>query len=251
VIEVRGVGKRFTSRGTPIEGAALDDVTFAVPRGQALGIVGPGAAGKSVLLKMVAGLVRPDVGQVHVDGASLTVLDESSLSAARLRVGMLFQHNALFDFMDVGDNVAFPLRRTTRLAPAEIDLRVADRLARVGLAGFERRLPSSLSGGQRKRVGIARATITEAPVRLYDEPAAGLDPVSAQKIFDLLRREQRAAGATAILVSSDVDRLLTAVDRLVLLVRGRVAFDGTVDEARATEDPHVRQFLQGGAEGPL
>ena len=251
MIQVSGVGKRFARRHLPGDVAVLEEVSFRVPDGQVVGIVGPGASGKSVLLKIIAGLVRPDAGHVTVGQTQITGLGEIALAEARTRFGMLFQQNALFDFLNVGDNVAFPLRRTTSLPPAEIAERVAERLARVGLSGFESRLPEGLSGGQKKRVGIARATITEAPLRLYDEPAAGLDPVTSQKIFDLLRAEQQAARATAIMISSDVDRLLTAIDRLVMLVHGRVVFEGTVDEARTTGDPMVRQFLEGGTEGPL
>lgn len=252
MIEVVGVGKRFLKRGsTTHEAAVLEGVSFTVPAGQVTGIIGPGASGKSVLLKIIAGLVRPETGRVTVGATPITSLGEIALAAARTNLGMLFQQNALFDFMSVEDNVAFPLRRTTSLLPPEIAERVAERLSLVGLTGFERRMPEGLSGGQKKRVGIARATIAGAPVRLYDEPAAGLDPVTSQKIFDLLRREQHAAGATAIMISSDVDRLLTAVDRIVMLVRGRVVFDGTVDEARVTRDSMVRQFLEGGTEGPL
>lgn len=251
MIQVAGVVKSFPKRGGAAQEAVLADVSFTVPSGQVAGIVGPGASGKTVLLKIIAGLLRPEAGQVTVGETSISDLGEIALAQARTRFGMLFQQNALFDFMSVGDNVAFPLRRTTGLPEADVALRVAERLKLVGLGGFEARLPAGLSGGQKKRVGIARATITGAPVRLYDEPAAGLDPVTSQKIFDLLRREQREAGATAIMISSDVDRLLTAVDRLVMLVRGRVVFDGTVDEARATRDATVRQFLEGGTEGPL
>jgi len=251
VIRVSGVEKRFARRHLPGDEAVLQDVTFHVPDGQVVGIVGPGASGKSVLLKIIAGLVRPDAGQVTVGDTPITSLGEIALAQFRTRFGMLFQQNALFDFLNVGDNVAFPLRRTTSLSADEIAERVAERLGRVGLAGFETRDPSGLSGGQKKRVGIARATITDAPLRLYDEPAAGLDPVTSQKIFDLLRAEQQVAGATAIMISSDVDRLLSAIDRLVMLVRGRVVFEGTVDEAMSTPDPMVRQFLEGGTEGPL
>lgn len=244
MIEVHGVSKRFAS-------LVLDDVHLSVPKGSLVGLVGPGASGKSVLVKAITGLVRPDSGRIVVDGHELTALGELELQAARARFGMLFQQNALFDFMTVGDNVAFPLRRLTNLGEKEIRSRVADRLARVGLSGFEDRMPADLSGGQKKRVGIARATITGAPIGLYDEPAAGLDPVTSQKIFDLLREEQLASGATAIMISSDVDRLLSVVDRIVMLVRGRVVFDGPVDEARQSDNAMVRQFLRGETEGPL
>jgi phospholipid/cholesterol/gamma-HCH transport system ATP-binding protein len=164
---------------------------------------------------------------------------------------MLFQNNALFDFMTVEDNIAFPLRRLFRLSESEIAERVAERLKCVALPGFQTRWPAGLSGGQKKRIGVARATVTRAPLVLYDEPAAGLDPVTSQKIFDLLRSEQRASGATVIMVSSDLDRLLTVTDRVGMMYGGRLIFDGTTEEARAASDPIVHQFVHGKVDGPL
>lgn len=228
----------------------LEDVSFSVPTGCLYGLIGPGAAGKSVLLKALVGLV-PFNGEVSVLGDSLLGRDDAELMHVRRKVGMLFQNNALFDFMTVAENVGFPLTRLFDLEPDEIARRVSERLARVGLPGFERRMPAGLSGGQKKRVGVARATISNAEVVLYDEPAAGLDPVSSQKLFDLLREEQQRRNATVIMVSSDLDRLLTVTDRVGMLLRGRLIFDGTTDEARASGDPHVRQFVHGLVEGPL
>jgi phospholipid/cholesterol/gamma-HCH transport system ATP-binding protein len=164
---------------------------------------------------------------------------------------MLFQNNALFDFMTVGDNIAFPLRRLFDLPEPEVQQRVAERLACVSLPGFEERMPGGLSGGQKKRVGVARATVIQAPIVLYDEPAAGLDPVTSQKIFDLLRAEQQASGATVLMVSSDLDRMLTVTDRVGMMYKGRLIFDGTTAEAYASEDPFVHQFVHGIPEGPL
>jgi phospholipid/cholesterol/gamma-HCH transport system ATP-binding protein len=164
---------------------------------------------------------------------------------------MLFQNNALFDHLTVFENIAFPLRRLYQLPEAEIEERVRERLACVGLSGFEGRLPGGLSGGQKKRVGVARATVARAPIVLYDEPAAGLDPVTSQKIFDLLRAEQRSANATVMMVSSDLDRLLTVTDRVGMLHKGELVFDGTTEEARASTDERVRQFVHGLTEGPL
>jgi phospholipid/cholesterol/gamma-HCH transport system ATP-binding protein len=178
-------------------------------------------------------------------------MSEAELARHRRNIGMVFQNNALFDFMTIGENVAFPLRRLLRLDASEIAERVAERLARVGLSGFEGRMPAGLSGGQKKRAGIARATITRAPIVLCDEPAAGLDPVTSQKIFDLLRAEQRASAATVVMVSSDLDRLLTVTDRVGMMYRGELIFDGTTDEARACAEPRVRQFVHGLTEGPL
>jgi phospholipid/cholesterol/gamma-HCH transport system ATP-binding protein len=164
---------------------------------------------------------------------------------------MLFQNNALFDFMTVADNVAFPLRRLFDLDEATIHSRVVERLGRVGLPGFEARLPAGLSGGQKKRVGVARATITDAPFLLYDEPAAGLDPVSSQKLFELLREEQRSKQSTVVMVSSDLDRLLSVTDRVGMLLDGELIFEGTTAEARASSNPYLHQFIRGDVEGPL
>jgi phospholipid/cholesterol/gamma-HCH transport system ATP-binding protein len=228
----------------------LRHVDLEVPRGCLYGLVGPGASGKSVLLKCLAGLLRPSKGKVYVLGSDVAALDEAGLAALRQRMGMLFQNNALFDFMTVADNIGFPLRQ--RGTPeASVRPRVLERLERVGLHGFEDRLPARLSGGQKKRVGVARATVASAEVLLYDEPAAGLDPVTSQRIFDLLRAEQRASGATVVMVSSDLDRLLPVTDRIGVLLEGRLAFDGPHEAARACSDRAVAQFVTGSPDGPL
>ena len=244
MIEVTKVWKRYAA---PV----LRDVTLTVPTGCLYGLIGPGAAGKSVLLKCLAGLLRPDRGAVAVCGSELGSLDEVSLQAVRNRIGMLFQNNALFDHLTVAENIAFPLRRRGVSDEAVIADRVADRLRAVSLAGFEDRLPGGLSGGQKKRVGVARATVTRAEVVLYDEPAAGLDPVTSQKIFDLLRREQQESGATVLMVSSDIDRLLTITDRVGMMLDGSLIFDGTTAEAQASAHPVVKQFVHGEVDGPL
>jgi phospholipid/cholesterol/gamma-HCH transport system ATP-binding protein len=245
VIEIDGLTKSFG--GMPV----LRGVRLTVPKGCLYGLIGPGASGKSVLLKMITGLMRPDQGRVLVDGKDVHRMSELELQEFRLRFGMLFQNNALFDYMTVGENIAFPLRRLFNLPEEEIDARIAERLKVVSLPGFEERMPSGLSGGQKKRVGVARATISQAEIVLYDEPAAGLDPVTSQRIFELLRHEQRAAGATVIMVSSDLDRLLTVTDRVGMLYKGRLIFDGTTEEAKTSTNPYVRQFVHGLTEGPL
>jgi len=229
----------------------LRGVKLFVPKGCLYGLIGPGASGKSVLLKMVAGLVRPERGHVLVEDRDIHAMSELELAQFRLKYGMLFQNNALFDYMTVGDNIAFPMRRMTRMSEAEIQEKVAERLKVVSLPGFESRMPAGLSGGQKKRIGVARATVSNAPIVLYDEPAAGLDPVTSQRIFELLRKEQRAANSTVIMVSSDLDRLLTVTDRVGMLYRGRLIFDGTTEEAKASTEPRVRQFVHGLTEGPL
>jgi phospholipid/cholesterol/gamma-HCH transport system ATP-binding protein len=228
----------------------LRGIDLEIPRGCLYGLVGPGASGKSVLLKCLAGLIRPQAGTVQVLDRDVPALDEVGLSTLRQRMGMLFQNNALFDFMTVADNVAFPLRQRGA-SEARIAQRVAERLSRVGLSGFEGRLPSRLSGGQKKRVGVARATVAEAELLLYDEPAAGLDPVTSQRIFELLRAEQLAAGTTVIMVSSDLDRLLPVTDRIGVLLDGKLEFDGTAAAARISDNAAVRQFVTGSVDGPL
>lgn len=244
MIQVHGLSKSF---GHPV----LRDVTLSIPAGCLYGLVGPGASGKSLLLKMITALMRPDAGTVRVDGKDVLTLTELELSSFRLKFGMLFQNNALFDYLTVAENVAFPLRRLAQLDETEIARRVEERLAAVSLAEFAHRAPPSLSGGQKKRVGVARATVTRAPLIFYDEPAAGLDPVTSQKIFDLLRAEQESAKTTVIMVSSDIDRLLTVTDRVGMMYRGSLIFDGTTDEIRTSEDRYVKQFVHGLSEGPL
>ncbi|MCC6897865.1 MAG: ATP-binding cassette domain-containing protein [Polyangiaceae bacterium] len=244
MIELAGITKSF-------DRPVLRGVNLRVPDGCLYGLIGPGASGKSVLLKIIVGLIRPEAGTVTIRGRDIFAMSDLELQEFRKQIGMLFQNNALFDFMTVADNIAFPLRRLFDLPEEEVRQRVAERLQVVSLPGFEDRLPSGLSGGQKKRVGVARATVARAPIVLYDEPAAGLDPVTSQKIFDMLRAEQRAAGATVIMVSSDLDRLLTVTDRGGMMYRGQLIFDGTTREAQESADPYVHQFVHGIPEGPL
>jgi phospholipid/cholesterol/gamma-HCH transport system ATP-binding protein len=233
--------------GSPV----VHDVSLTVPSGKLYGLVGPGAAGKSVLLKVIPRLLSPSHGKVFVNDVDVGTLDQARLFELRKGVGMLFQNNALFDFMTVEENVAFPLKQLLGLTTESAAPRVRQRLRDVGLPGFEARYPAGLSGGQKKRVGVARATVTQAPIVLYDEPAAGLDPVSSQRLFDLLRKEQQANGTTVLMVSSDIDRLLPITDYVGMMLKGRLIFEGTTTEARQTTNPTMRQFLRGELQGPL
>ena len=239
MIRATGLTKAFG--GTPI----LRGIDVHVRRGHILGIVGPGGVGKSVLLKMLCGLLAPDAGQVQVDGQDLASLEGVPLARLRERFGFLFQNYALFDFMDVGDNVGFPLDQMGGLEPAEIRERVARRLAEVELPGVERLFANQLSGGMKKRVALARATIANAPILLYDDPTAGLDPVTSSKIFALVRRLHSPDGATVI-VSHDIDRMLPVCDEWLLLHEGRVWFHGDTAAVEASTDEVVRTFFQGG-----
>ncbi|MCB9564834.1 MAG: ATP-binding cassette domain-containing protein [Kofleriaceae bacterium] len=245
MIELAAVRKRFGRH------AVLDGIDLQVPTGARLGIIGPAASGKSVLLKLVCGLLRPDAGQVMIDGTDITERSEEGLAATRARIGFLFQNYALFDFMTVGDNVAFPLARRGGLAEDEIARRVSARLRAVGLAGNEAKMPAELSGGMKKRVGIARATIAHPEIVIYDEPTAGLDPVTTSKVYDLLRADQETTGATVIAVSSDVEALCRFVDTVAFLYQGKIRYQGAAQTLTDAPDPVVRQFVRGDLEGPL
>ncbi len=250
MIAVRGVNKSYRTAGGAIS-HVVKNLDLSVPEGCLYGLIGPGAAGKSVLLKLLTGLIKPDTGTIHVAGQDVTTLPDLELQKLRLKIGMLFQNNALFDHLTVDDNIAFPLRRLYDLPDEEVKARVEERLSCVALSGFGTRMPGGLSGGQKKRVGVARATITNAEIVFYDEPAAGLDPVTSQKIFELLRAEQRARNATVIMVSSDLDRLLTVTDRVGMMYKGELIFDGTTEEAKSSTHAYVKQFVHGLTEGPL
>jgi phospholipid/cholesterol/gamma-HCH transport system ATP-binding protein len=250
VIEVEDLHVSFGA-GSPGAKEVLRGVSFRVPAGCVYALIGPGAAGKSVLLKALAGLVRPHRGAVRIEGAEVSRMSEAELADIRKRIGMLFQNYALFDYLSVGENIAFPLRRLFRLPEDEIRARVAERLRRMALPGYEERSVGGLSGGQKKRVGVARATIARPPLLLYDEPTAGLDPVTSQKIYDLIREEQRDQGTTNVVISSDVKGLLSIADRVGMLHRGQLIFEGTVGEAMACDIPEVHQFVHGLPDGPL
>jgi phospholipid/cholesterol/gamma-HCH transport system ATP-binding protein len=229
----------------------LRGASLRANRAEILGLIGPHASGKSVMLRAMAGLVGADAGSVRVAGDELVGASNETLRRVQARIGMLFQNVALFDFMSVGENVAFPLRRRSTLAEDEIRQRVAMELAAVGLSGFEDRMPSGLSGGQKRRVGLARAAVTAPGVLLYDEPAAGLDPVTTSRTFSLLQEQCRRLGAALVVISSDIDRLLPVCQQVAMMHQGRVLFQGTVSSLRALSHPLIEQFLEGRTDGPL
>ncbi len=230
--------------------ALLTGVTLAIARGARIGIIGPAAAGKSLLVKVMAGLIPPTSGRLRLDGVDVTGWTEARLAPVRARIGMLFQNYALYDFLTVAGNVGFPLAQRGEPADA-IAPKVRDRLRAVGLAGSEDKLPSQLSGGMKKRAGIARATIAAPDLVLYDEPTAGLDPVTTSKVYDLLRADHDASGATAIAVSSDVAGLCTFVDEVIFIYQGRLAYRGPTATLAEAPDARVRQFVSGALDGPL
>ena len=245
MIRLVDVHKRF-DRSPLLRGVTLD-----IGAGTSLGIIGPAASGKSVLLKLVCGLMPADQGQIRIADQDIAAMDEDQLLPIRNRIGMLFQNYALFDFLSVADNVAFPLVQRGELPADEIQRRVHERLRQVGLAGSEHKMPAELSGGMKKRVGIARATVFRPDIVIYDEPTAGLDPVTTSKVYDLLRADKEETGCTVIAVSSDVRALAGFTDRIAMLLDGRIHYDGPAGGIADADDPVVRQFVRGELHGPL
>ena len=230
----------------------LSNIHWRIEAGSAWGIIGPPASGKSVLAKTLCGLFTPQAGNLLVDGTNLPKLPEPGRVNVRRKMGMLFQNNALFDFLRVWENVAFPLaRQNPELSRESLMEAAGARLRSVGLSGSEEKWPSELSGGMKKRVGIARATICNAPILLYDEPTAGLDPVTTSKIYDLLTNLRQQHASTVIAISSDIPALRGFVDNILFLHQGAVRYCGPESALDACEDPIVHQFVRGLTEGPL
>ncbi|MFQ5894639.1 MAG: ABC transporter ATP-binding protein [Nitrospinota bacterium] len=244
-IVIEGLYKSFD--GTRV----LRGLDLKVPEGQTTAIIGRSGEGKSVLLKHMIGLLCPDRGRVLVDGEDICTLRGRELNRVRRKFGMLFQQAALFDSMTVGQNVAFPLVEHTRLSRREIERVVREKLRLVGLGGLEARMPGQLSGGQRKRVGLARAIALEPEILLYDEPTTGLDPVLADAIDRLIRRMQERLRVTSVVISHDISSAFKVAHRVAMLYEGRIIAEGTPDEIRQSHHPVVRQFLAGSAEGPI
>jgi phospholipid/cholesterol/gamma-HCH transport system ATP-binding protein len=227
--------------------AVLRGVDLDVEEGETLVVLGGSGSGKSVLLRHTIGLMRPDRGEVWVDGTEVTAQDEESLLETRKKVGMLFQAGALFDSMSVLDNVAFGLREHTAWDEERIRSRVDEVLGLVELEGVTTLMPAALSGGMRKRVALARAIALAPKAILYDEPTTGLDPITARAINRLIRGLQRRLGVTAIVVTHDIQSAFSVADRIAFLHEGRVGFVGAAAEARAAGPPELRYFLEGGS----
>jgi len=223
--------------------AVLRGLSLDVRVGESLVVLGGSGSGKSVLLKHMNALLRPDAGEVLVDDVALGPLAEDDLVRVRRDVAMLFQQGALFDSLTIGENVAYPLREHKTVLPDEIPARVHAALETVDLAGTERQMPAELSGGMRKRAALARALVLEPRALLYDEPTTGLDPVVAAKINHLIRDLQRRLGVTSVVVTHDLASAFFVADRIAFLHEGRIRFTGTPDEARASADPFLREFL--------
>ena len=229
----------------------LDSLSMEIPRKSVTCVIGRSGTGKSVTLKHIMGLLKPDQGQILVDGTDVVKMNEREIYAMRKRFGFLFQDSALFDSMTVLENVAFPLREHTRKTTAEIFEIVRAKLKIVGLSGAEQKLPSQLSGGMRKRVGLARAIALDPEIILFDEPTSGLDPVVTDAVDQMILSTQEQLHVTMVVITHDLASMFKIGDKIILLHAGSVRASGTKDEIRNSADPMVQQFLEGRADGPM
>ena len=236
-VRLEGVSKTFGTR------AVLDDVSFDVASGSGFIILGRSGTGKSVTLRHIVRLMRPDRGRVFVEGDEISALEGPDLSRVRRGIGFLFQNAALFDSISVGENVAFPLRRHTKLSDREIKERATEKLAAVGLESEYETMPAALSGGMRKRAGLARALALDPPIVLVDEPSAGLDPITAEEIDTLLLKLKERGGTTLIVVTHNIPSARRLGDELVMLHEGRVIAQGTAADLERSTEPMVRAFM--------
>jgi phospholipid/cholesterol/gamma-HCH transport system ATP-binding protein len=236
-VRLDGVSKAFGAR------TVLNEVSFDVPSGCGYVILGRSGTGKSVTLRHIVGLVRPDRGRVFVGDDEVSALSGRELSRVRRGIGFLFQNAALFDSISVGENVAFPLRRHTKMKDAEIKARATEKLAAVGLEREYSKMPAALSGGMRKRAGLARALALDPPLLLVDEPSAGLDPITADEIDELLLGLKREGGTTLIVVTHNIPSARRLGDHMIVLHEGRIAARGTPDELAASSDELVQAFM--------
>ncbi|HEV7298920.1 MAG TPA: ABC transporter ATP-binding protein [Tepidisphaeraceae bacterium] len=245
LIQVQDVTKRFGER------TILDGIRLDVLRGETLVIMGGSGSGKSTLLRTMIGNERTDGGAIIGFGKNICGMDAEQLSGYRKSIGVLFQSGALFNSMTVAENVALPLREHTDLPPETIDIIVKIKLEQVGLREHARKMPSELSGGMKKRAGLARAIALDPQILFYDEPSAGLDPVTSSEIDVLINDLKNKLGVTSVVVTHEMDSAFRIADRMVLLDRGKFIVSGTPQEMRASTDPLVRQFIDGLTEGPL
>lgn len=244
-VEIKGLMKSF--RGQKV----LDGIDLVVPEGKTTVIIGPSGTGKSVLIKHILGLIRPDGGEIIIDGKDVTRMNDIELNEIRKKFGVCFQDAALFDSMSVGGNVAFPFMVHRKISKKEIDEKVAELLKEVGLSGIQEKLPSQLSGGMRKRVGLARAIAMDPKILLFDEPTTGLDPVMSNAINILIRDVQKKTEATSLVISHDIHGALMMADYMAMLYKGKIVFTGSPEDFVDTKDPLIRQYMEGGIEGPI
>lgn len=245
MITIRNVHKSFGTQ------KVLDGLDLDIPDGKITAIIGPSGEGKSVLLKHLIGLLQPDSGTVEVDGESIVDVRRSELNRIREKFGMLFQNVALFDSMTVFENVAFPLEEKTSLSKEEIRGRVLSALVDVGLKNIENKFPDELSGGMKKRVGLARAVVLNPKIILFDEPTTGLDPIIKRAIHQLIKDTHAKFGFTAVIVTHEIPDIFDVAQNVAMLFRGKILQHGTSDDIKNSDHPAVRQFISGSLDGPI
>jgi phospholipid/cholesterol/gamma-HCH transport system ATP-binding protein len=245
MIEIMNLFKSFGSLHV------LSGVNLSVEKGESMTVIGGSGSGKSVLIKHIIGLLFPDQGQVTVDGQVLNDLDEEGLNDVRKKFGMLFQGAALFDSLTVWENVGFGLKQHTKMSDKEIRAIATQKLALVGLKDVEDKMPVDLSGGMKKRVGLARAIAMDPQIILYDEPTTGLDPITADAINDLIIDLRKKLGVTSVAITHDMHSAYKISDRIAMLYKGEIQEIGTPDEIKGTTNPIVKQFITGSAVGPI
>ncbi|MDH4225040.1 MAG: ABC transporter ATP-binding protein [Deltaproteobacteria bacterium] len=245
MIHLDNITKKFNSH------TVLDNVTLQVPKGKTTVVIGGSGHGKSTLLRLIVGFIRPESGRLWIDGVNVLDLDEAGRLEVQKTIGMSFQYSALFDSMNVFENLAFPLREHTRLDEAEISRRVSATLTRLGLPGIEAKFPSELSGGMKKRVGVARAIMLQPKIMLFDEPESGLDPINTNAIGELIMEMRDDFHITCLVISHNIENSMMIADSICMLYKGKIIAQGTPEEIRQDPNPVLQQFLHGQAHGPF
>ncbi|MFH1769024.1 MAG: ABC transporter ATP-binding protein [Candidatus Omnitrophota bacterium] len=245
MIRVEGLVKTFGEK------KVLTKVNCTINRGETFLIIGRSGAGKSVLLRSIVGLIKPDSGNIFINGEDITALNKKQLRKVRENIGIVFQGNALLDFLSVEENVGFFLYQNTNIPRSEIRKKVRETLGVVGLEGTENLYPHELSGGMKKRVAIARSIIYKPQIIIYDEPTTGVDPIAVDKIVSLIEDLHKQFRITSIIVTHDLQVGLTLADRLAFLLGGRIIFEGTKEQLRELKDERIIQFMQGSSSGPI
>lgn len=239
MISLRQLTMAFSSK------VVLDELDLDVYKGETLAVIGPSGSGKSTVIKVLTGLLAPTSGSVQIEGQETSGFDDDAWDELRCHMGVVFQYSALFDFLSVGENVAFGLRQHFKLPEEEIQSRVAALLEMVGMPGTQSMMPAELSGGMKKRVGLARALAMQPQVVFYDEPTSGLDPVMTMTISCLIRKTQQTLGVTSVLVTHDMESAYFAADRIAMLYKGKIVQVGTPDEIKRSRNPIVHAFVNG------
>ena len=245
MIKITDLKKSFNSK------KVLDGVNLDIEKGKITVIIGRSGEGKSVLIKHIIGLLKPDSGQILLDGQDITKMTERELNEVRRRFGMLFQGAALFDSLTVGENVAFPLREHASMPEADLKEVIKEKLRLVGLKNVENMMPADLSGGMKKRVGLARAVAMDPEIVLFDEPTTGLDPIMSDNVATLILDTQRDLKTTYIVITHDISLTYKIADKVAMLHEGKIVEQGDVGYVKSSVNPILRQFVEGRAEGPI